>query len=247
MVLLPKPQKFVSRLASIQKISSKVYLERFELIEPKEITFLPGQTVMLQVAPASPAGGPGVNRSMSIASPLREKTSILVAHDVSPMGPYSQWTMNAKVGDTMHFIGPLGVFTLDADSPRKKIFIATGTGVAPFRAMILNQISDVRGQRSDMMTLYWGLRREEDIFWKEEFEELAAKHPNFKFVLTLSQPSDNWSGKRGRVGDHVFVEEQNLTGCDFYLCGSKPMVSEMEAALLAKNVPKEQIKKELFY
>ena len=66
MLNLPKPQKFTSRLAFIEKVSSKVYVKRFDFIEPKEITFLPGQTVMLRVAP-------GVNRSMSIASPPSEK------------------------------------------------------------------------------------------------------------------------------------------------------------------------------
>ena len=266
MISLPKPQKFTSRLATIQKVSSKVYLERFELIEPKEFIFLPGQTVMLQVAPASPAGGPGVNRSMSIASSPSDKGSILLAHDVSPMGAYSQWAMNAKAGDTMNFVGPLGMFVLDQESPRTRVFVATGTGVSPFRSMLLDLSS--RAKRGDLMfddplkqeiassktprndinaSLYWGLRHEEDIFWKEEFEELAAQHPNFKFVLTLSQPSETWQGKRGRVGEHVFVEEQNLAGCDFYLCGNKSMVSETESSLLAKNVPKEHIKKELFY
>ncbi|MBI5619851.1 hypothetical protein HY950_02730 [Candidatus Gottesmanbacteria bacterium] len=256
MVALPKPQKFTSRLASIQKVSSKVYLKRFELVGPKEITFLPGQTVMLQVAS-------GVNRSMSIASAPVEKTSILVAHDVSPMGPYSQWTINARVGDTMSFVGPLGMFVLDRESPRKRVFVATGTGVSPFRSMLWDlSLRSASRRRSNLsseaiatsptaprndITLYWGLRREEDIFWKEEFEELAAKHPNFRFVLTLSQPSVAWPGKRGRVGDHVFAEEKNLLDCDVYLCGSKAMVTEMEAALLAKGVPKEQIKKELFY
>jgi len=72
-----KPHRFTSRLGYIEKVSSKVYLTRFDLVEPREITFLAGQTVMLQVAP-------GVNRSMSIASPPSEKTSVLVAHDVSP-------------------------------------------------------------------------------------------------------------------------------------------------------------------
>ena len=280
-----KPQKFTSRLASMEKVSSKVYVKRFDLIEPKEIAFLAGQTVMLQVAP-------GVNRSMSIASPPSIHTSILVAHDVSPNGPYSQWTVHASVGDSMNFIGPLGVFVCDAQSPRGKIFVATGTGIAPFRSMLLDQLSALRSQKNldpssvslsadhtrygkekmkpdkifsfpAPIALYWGLRHEEDIFWNEELEKLAANPPaggpNFKFVLTLSQPSDNWpasnalrsnagwSGKRGRVGDHVFTHEQNLMGSDFYLCGNKPMVTEMEAALLAKGVPKEQIKRELFY
>ena len=272
MLNLPKPQKFTSRLAFIEKVSSKVYVKRFDFIEPKEITFLPGQTVMLRVAP-------GVNRSMSIASPPSEKTSILVAHDVSPIGPYSQWTINAKVGDPMNFIGPLGVFVLDVQSPRRKVFVATGTGIAPSRSMVLDQLSVLRSQKNldpssvslptnhsrygnekvkpdkifslpAPIILYWGLRHEEDIFWKEEFEALAAGHPNFQFVLTLSQPSESWQSagvRRGRVSDHVFIDEQNLMASDFYLCGNKPMVTEMEAALLAKRVPKEQIKRELFY
>lgn len=238
------PQKFTSRLGLIKKISSKVYLKRFDLVEPSQIEFLPGQTVMLQVAP-------GVNRSMSLASAPTEKSSILVAHDVSPMGPYSQWTINAKVGDTMSFIGPLGVFALDRESPRKRVFIATGTGIAPFRSMVLDALGTATGMPPRAITLYWGLRHEEDIFWKEEFEALAANPPaggpNFKFVLTLSQPSDAWTGKRGRVGDHVFIEEKDLINCDFYLCGNRAMVSDMETSLLAKGVPKEQIKKELFY
>ena len=284
-----KPQKFTSRLASIEKVSSKVYVKRFDLIEPKEIAFLAGQTVMLQVAP-------GVNRSMSIASPPSIHTSILVAHDVSPNGPYSQWTVHASVGDSMNFIGPLGVFVCDAQSPRRKIFVATGTGIAPFRSMVLDQLSVLRSQKNldpssvslptnhsrygnekvkpdkifslpAPIILYWGLRHEKDVFWEKEFEDLATKHSNFQFVLTLSQPAltrrgrpseswpasnalrsnAGWQGKRGRVGEHVFAMEQNLMGSDFYLCGNKPMVTEMEAALLAKGVPKEQIKRELFY
>jgi len=124
---LPKPQKFKSRLAAIEKISSKVYLERFELIEPKEITFVAGQTVMLYVAS-------GVNRTMSIASPPSEKTSITLVHDVSPMGAYSKWALSAKAGDPMEFMGPLGVFILDRQSRREKVFVATGTGIAPFHS-----------------------------------------------------------------------------------------------------------------
>lgn len=230
---LPKPQLFTAKLGYREKVSSKIYIKRFDLVEPKEITFLPGQTVMLRVAP-------GVNRSMSIASPPSEKNSILVAHDVSPMGPYSQWTINAKVGDTMSFMGPLGAFILNTESTRKKVLIATGTGIAPFRSMLLDRFSSP-------VSLYWGLRHEEDIFWKEEFEDVVRQNSNVHFVLTLSQPSDAWTGLRGRVGEHVFVDEKDITQNDFYLCGSREMIKEMEERLPAVGVPKQQIKKELFY
>lgn len=236
-----KPQKFTSHLVYIEKVSSKVYLKRFDLVTPREITFLPGQTVMLQVAP-------GVNRSMSIASPPAENTSILVAHDVSPMGPYSQWTINARVGDEMNFIGPLGVFVLDAASPRKKVFVATGTGIAPFRSMILDVFANRESRIGNReLSLYWGLRHEDDIYWQDEFATLAAKHSNFHFHLTLSQPEGSWQGAHGRVTDHVFGMERNLANSDFYLCGNRAMVEEVRNGLLARNVPKEQIKAELFY
>lgn len=237
MINLPKPQLFTTRLGYIEKVSSKVYLKRFDLIEPKEIDFHPGQTVMLHVAP-------GINRSMSIASAPSQKSSILVAHDVSPMGPYSQWTVKAKVGDTMTFMAPLGAFVLDKESHHKKVFIATGSGIAPFRAMLIDYLSH---GGTDEIVLYWGLRHEEDIFWQEELTALTQKYSNFHFALTLSQPQVTWQGRRGRVGDHVFVDEKNLTSCDFYLCGSKEMIKDMEERLVAVGAPKEQIKKELFY
>jgi len=232
MIPLPKPQKFTSRLASIIKVSSKVYLERFKLVEPKEITFLSGQTVMLYVAQ-------GVNRTMSIASPPSEKTSIMLAHDVSPMGPYSKWAISAKVGEQMQFMGPLGNFIAYKESPRRKIFVATGTGIAPFRSMILDM-------PSESMTLYWGLRHEEDIFWQKELEEFSSSHANFQFVLTLSKPSASWDGKRGYVQDCIF-SEQNLSDADYYVCGCKEMVNDMQRRLKSAGVPDAQVKFELFY
>jgi NAD(P)H-flavin reductase len=254
MIPLPTPQKFLSRLASIEKISNKVYLERFELVEPKEISFLPGQTVMLYVAPAC-AGRPAVNRTMSIASPPSEKTSITLAHNVSPMGPYSKWALSANVGDSMEFMGPLGAFILDRESHRKKVFVATGTGIAPFYGMAVDYLST---GGTDDVTLYWGLRYEEDIFWQKEFEQLSHSYSNFRLILMLSQPASthgestrggpaaSWVGKRGHVQDHIFGE-RNLSNADYYLCGSKVMVDDMREKLKANGVSDNQVKFELFY
>ncbi|MBU2544611.1 hypothetical protein KJ618_04050, partial [Patescibacteria group bacterium] len=131
---------------------------------------------------------------------------------------------------------------------RKKVFVATGTGIAPFRSMIIDCLS-----RYELLTmnyeliLYWGLRLEEDIYWKEEFENLEKQYPNFHFYLVLSKASDHWQGKTGHVTEHVLNEEKDLENSDFYLCGNKEMVKELEEQLLAKNVPKERIKTELFY
>lgn len=237
MIPLPKPQKYSAKLVSLQKISSQVYLERFELLEPREMVFVAGQTVMLFIAP-------GVNRSMSIASVPDEKNAILLVHDIGPMGPYSKWTLAAKVGDPMQIMGPLGIFVLDRESPRTKVFVATGSGIAPFYAMAKDYFT--HGGTS-AIHLYWGLRHEEDIFWQKQFEVLGRQYPNFTCTITLSQPTDTWQGKRGHVEDQIFADIKDLTGSDYYLCGSKMMTDEMRTKLKVASVPDAQVKFELFY
>lgn len=230
----PRPEAYTAVIESKTQLTKNVWLVNFRMQNPPQITFLPGQTISLRV-------GEGVNRSMSIASAPSDSAHILMCHDVSPGGPGSQWTLNHNVGDTATFMAPLGIFILDTTSPRKKVFIATGTGIAPFRSMLLDDHFDHE------ITLYWGLRYEEDVYWKEEFEELARKYPNFRFVFTLSRPTDAWTGKRGHVTEHVFTDEANVSGSDFYLCGNKEMVKDMETRLAQRGVPKEQMYKELYF
>ncbi len=236
-MVFPKPHHCTAVVSSKIKLTENVYLVTFAMKDPPTLEFVAGQTMMLHIAE-------GINRSMSIASPPSETHSILMCHDISPMGPGSKWTLGLSVGDGVSFMAPLGAFVLDRESPRKKVFVATGTGVVPFRSMLLDYFE---GGGTTEATLYWGLRFEEDIYWREEFTALSQKYPNFRFVFTLSKPTEHWSGNKGRVTDHVFSGEKNLPTCDVYLCGSKEMVGEIKGKLLALNVPKEQIKQELFF
>ena len=233
----PRPQKYTATITSKVQLTNKIILVVFTLQTPSEITFLAGQTFLLNVSP-------GVNRSMSIASPPKEKNTILMCHDVSPNGPGSQWTINHTVGDTATFMAPLGLFVLDKESHRKKILVATGTGIAPYRSMLLDYLEN---GGTDDITVYWGLRYDDDVYWLDELTELSSKYPNFRFVLTLSKPTDAWQGKKGRVTDHVIQDESNLPGSDFYLCGNQAMIKEVEAQLLAAHVPTHQIFKELYF
>jgi len=232
-----RPQLCTAVIESKEQLTKNVYLVNFRMQNPSTITFLPGQTISLHV-------GDKLNRSMSIASVPGDNTHILMCHDVSPMGPGSQWTVNHTVGDTGIFMAPLGIFLLDRDSHRKKILVATGTGVAPFRSMLLDYLPS---GGTDDITLYWGLRYEDDVYWVGEFEELARTYPNFRFVLTLSRPSEAWVGKKGHVTEHVLTDEVNLPGSDFYLCGNKEMIKDMEHKLSEQSVPQGQVYKELYF
>jgi len=233
----PRPQKCTATIQSKVQLTNNVWLVDFGMKTPSEVAFLAGQTISLNV-------GPGINRSMSIASPPSEKHHILMCHDVAPGGPGSQWTIHHTVGDEATFMAPLGIFIMDRESHRKKILVATGTGVAPYRSMLMDYLGN---GGSDGVTLYWGLRYEDDVYWVSEFQALSLKYPNFRFVLTLSKPTDAWAGKRGRVTDHVVQEEQNLPGSDFYLCGNQHMVKDMEDQLTHHHIPEHQIFKELYF
>lgn len=232
-----KPQRFKSTLVYKERVSCKVWEARLDLNEPAEMQFYAGHNVMFYV-------GHNINRSMSIGSPPSESKKLTFYYDVSPLGPGSRWMINLKMGDTVEFMGPIGAFRFDGESPRKKVMIATGTGIAPFRAMALDYLN--KGGKGEIV-IFWGLRYEEDIFLTRELDELTRQYPNFHYNLTLSKPTSAWAGGRGRVTDHIYTELGELTHCDFYLCGSKNMIDEVHDALIAKNVPEQQINKELFY
>jgi NAD(P)H-flavin reductase len=233
----PRPQQCVALIESKVHLTKNVYLLNLRMQTPSSIAFLPGQTISLHV-------GEKLNRSLSISNVPSDNTHILLCHDVSPMGPASQWTLASKVGDEAKFMAPLGIFILDTTSQRKKVLVATGTGIAPFRSMLQEYLSQ---GGSDDITLYWGLRYEDDVYWVEEFEELAQNYPNFRFVLILSRAGEKWAGKRGHVTEHVLADEANLPGSEFYLCGNKEMVREMDEKLAHAGVAREQIYKELYF
>lgn len=123
--------------------------------------------------------------------------------------------------------------------------MATGTGIAPFRSMLLDT-SDNRIP-NEQMSLYWGLRTTEDIFDNEELMRIDLERDNLIYYLALSKPPENWTGSTGHVTDLVFAKEQDIVGCDYYLCGNRKMILEMQTRLTEKGVPKEHMKFDPFF
>ncbi len=273
-------QKITLKVVKKVQVTKKVYFVTFRLVSPPTITYKAGQNMMLMIPPSSApsdakatagekatAGKPGVNRTMSIASPPSNDHELLMIHDVTPMGPGSKWTVSLSEGDSATIVAPTGGALMFMDTDRRKVMVATGTGVAPFHAMILDKLSVISrsprsssgeaGQSSDqkslkaedrpLMALYWGQRFEDDVYWKEEFDMIAAAHPNFTWHQILSRPTPAWQGLRGHVTEHVLEQEKDMVNSEFYLCGNKAMIEEVRSKLIERNVPKEQIKTELFY
>ena len=164
--------------------------------------------------------------------------------DLSPQGVGSQFLEKLPFGQEVNVLSPLGVFTVD-DSPEEESlsFVATGAGIAPFRGMILDQLQNKHDTRD--ITLYWGLREADHLFWEDEFAQLADAFPNFHFHPTLSRPPVEWPLCRGRVTNCLTVHAL-LPKAGYYICGNRMMVEEVSALLQTKGVLPAHIHHENF-
>lgn len=108
------------------------------------------------------------------------------------------------IGGTIRIHGPHGHFTL-REPLTDSIFVATGTGIAPMRGFLqwLFPASGEDRSQGREIWLVFGTRYQSDLYYREEFEALAAAHPNFHYLPTLSRPGEDWSGRRGYVQEYV--------------------------------------------
>jgi len=202
------------------------------------VEFLSGQYLTCKVAEAR-------LNSYSIAGRLDgNKFGFIV--DSKPGGPGSQYFAGLKPGDEMPFLGPFGKFVLNLDDGAEElIFLGTGSGIAPLKCM-LEEALRVRGSQKKMK-LYFGLRHSEDLFWNEYFHQLEEQYSNFKFVMCLSQPNEDWVGDKGHNTELLRRDYQSLSHASIYLCGGIKMIEEAVEIAKEMQMPEERIYHEKFF
>ncbi len=207
---------------------------QFTLRKPKGFAFTAGQYVLMQ-APA--ADGTVEPRAFSIASAPHEDDMLFVAK-MKEGGRASEWIKNMlKIDDSVQITGPFGRFILH-DHERPALFIGTSTGVAPFRSILRSLPAD-HPRRIDLI---FGAKDEQDLFWQEEFEQLAKEHTAFNLHIALSAPHENWKGHKGRVQTLVPQITKEIAVRDVYVCGNPDMTKELKQLCLQEwHVPKEQL------
>lgn len=234
-----KPQPFIAQAEEIFDVNSRYRHIHFELLEPNSLQFSAGQYVSVVVTPQ------GHRRAYSIVSTPAINHGLELLVDLEPTGPGAQFFKSLQVGGKMSFLAPLGRFTIDDQAESDQlVFIATGSGVAPFRSMILDLLQDKQEKRP--IILLWGLRYIEHLFWQAEFQELVDYFPNFSFHPVISKPGADWPLCRGRVTDCLTVH-QFSTQASFYLCGGTGMIEDVQQQLLANQILPQQIYTEKFF
>ena len=135
----------------------------------------------------------------------------------------SNFLCDMNEGEEISCQGPFGDFILRPPM-RDTIFIATGTGVAPFRSMLQWVLGDSARHQGKQLWLVFGNRTEKDIYYHQEFLELAREHENFHYLPTLSRGGAEWVGLRGYVQEHVSELARGRADAHAYICGLDKMV-----------------------
>jgi ferredoxin-NADP reductase len=194
----------------------------FEVPETAQFLFVPGQWVSIEEL----VHGEQITRAYSIASQPGGNRFELCLNRVQD-GHLSPYLFTLEPGADIEMRGPFGTFIL-REPPNDSVLVATGTGIAPFRAMLPARLAKDAGHQ---MTLLFGVRHEGSLLYRTEFEALERHHANFQFWPTLTRPGIGWEGRTGRVQQHLPVAIGAESHCDVYICGLRAMVDETRAML----------------
>jgi len=182
--------------------------------------FVPGQWLSLK---HTKSDGEEITRAYSIASPPDENNRFALCLNRVQDGFMSNFLCDMKEGDEISAQGPFGDFILRPPM-RDTIFIATGTGIAPFRSMLHWLVADPSRHEDRQLWLLFGSRTEQDIYYHQEFLRLAEAHENFHYLPTLSRGVGDWQGLRGYVQQHVPGIVAGRTDMHAYICGLDKMI-----------------------
>ena len=219
--------------------------------------FTAGQYMTIGVFVEGEAGAPPriVQRPYSVASPPAVAGSDGYEMYVRLVegGLFTPLLWRLPIGHRMRMIGPKGKFTLEPDDDRTHLFISSGTGNAPFVAMMRQLLIDGGPRKTVFLN---GVSYQRDLGYRELVEgwERDGGYP-VTFIPTVSRPDapDNagWAGRTGRVESIVapVMDELGLTPDDTiaYICGNPDMIISAEETLLARGFPEAQVKKELYW
>jgi ferredoxin-NADP reductase/NAD-dependent dihydropyrimidine dehydrogenase PreA subunit len=236
---LPESKKIELEVMEIKQAARFVIRCRLGNREFDSTVYKPGHFCNILV-------GENVYRAYSIAN--KTGSGYLEFYiDTFPGGPGVHFFKTLKKGDTVKLIYPMGRFVYKpSDTP--VLLIGSVTGIAPVKAMIETELEQFKsGRKVQLIFAVWD---KEDIFLKEQFDELERRHSNFSYVICLSNSCTKAekTGKiyNGTISEFIKKEVKVTWGLDTYICGSKELINVVERDLIKcgafwKNIHYESI------
>jgi CDP-4-dehydro-6-deoxyglucose reductase len=207
--------------------------------------FMPGQYLELFAAGAS-----WLPRAYSVGNAPRDDGSVELQVRRVDGGRMTEWLFDAlRVGDAIEARGPLGRFTIRSAPDVPLVFVAGGTGFAPLKAMIEQQMA-LNPQRE--MVLFWGAATREGFYELDVIAGWSKLGERFSCVLAVERgPLLNTSGDRievvaGLLGEAISRSPASLSGRDAYVAGPPAMMPSVAAALRARGVDQQHLSVDSF-
>ncbi len=173
-----------------------------------------------------------IRRSYSIANYPKHDGKLVLQIRHIDQGVMSQyWFNEARVNDLLRLEGPLGTFCLRTIDQSNLVFLATGTGIAPVRALLEELEVIHHSVAGKSIHVYWGGRVPSDIYWQASFDNLS-----FRFVPVLSSGPAGWRGRTGYVQQALLNDDVDLTDAVVYACGSDAMIHSAREQLTASGL-----------
>ncbi len=187
--------------------------------------FLAGQHISLSIM------GDYQSREYSIYSAEEGDNLEVLVKEVEG-GYFSPKLKHLKVGDMVEVHGPFGKFGLDVQKEKshKHVFIASGTGIAPFHSMVKSY------PELDYQLIH-GVRYANEAYEKEDYDK-------DRYVLCTSR--DETGDFKGRVTTYL---EQNEfeANTSFYLCGNSDMIFDAMEILKEKGYDRDNVNVEVYF
>jgi CDP-4-dehydro-6-deoxyglucose reductase len=233
-------RKLPCRVMSIEKPAPDVAVLKLKLPANEKLQFLAGQYIEMLLKD-------GKRRAYSMANPPHDAEHIELHVRRMPGGAFTEPVFTKlKEKDILRFEGPMGTFFLREDSDKPMIFVASGTGFAPIKAIIEHAFhAGIERQ----MVLYWGGRRPADIYLSALCAQWQRDHANFSFVPVVSDAvaEDQWSGRDGFVHRAVMQDFPDLSGWQVYACGAPVVVDSAHKDFTAQcSLPDEEFYSDSF-
>lgn len=234
-VVLPAAKTWPCRISEVKQLAPDVMQVLLRLPPSADFDFISGQYIDI-------IGPGGIRRSYSLANAACKNKMLelnIRAVDGGAMSDY--WFNQAKQNDLLRLNGPLGTFLLRDVAGIDLIFLATGTGIAPVKAMLESLAHYPSDKQPKSTTVLWGGRYPSDFYLA--VNEIAA---DFSYIPVLSRPDDKWGGEIGYVQDVLLKTVPDLLNAAVYACGSDAMIHSAQKSLLAAGLPANRFYSDAF-
>lgn len=234
-IAIPEAKTQVCRISILEKLAPDVIKVALRLPPGKVFNFIPGQYIDI-------IGSGGVRRSYSLANAPKADNTLELHIRAVEKGAMSQyWFNQSTVNDLLRLHGPQGTFFLRKFAQRDLIFLATGTGIAPVKAMLEGLPNLPIDQKPQSITVIWGARYERDLYF-----DVSSLSGVEKYIPVLSRAEMTWKGERGYVQDVLLRHFSDLGNAVVYACGSDSMIHSAKSTLAASGLHSHDFYSEAF-